>query len=193
MQVLAKGLAKRPEDRFASAADMAAALRAALETPADSDSTIVQLRPKTPAEVPPVFDPATLSDIVRQLATYCGPIAGTLVQSAARRAPSVQALRDMLAGAIEHAADRERFLRAGSAAVPMSLPASAAQSPSSATLTPELAAVAQRELARFVGPIAAVLVKRALPAAGSAAELWNALGSHIDAPQDRARFLRTTP
>jgi serine/threonine-protein kinase len=189
--VLSRGLAKNPDDRFASAAEMAAALRASLQAPQEDDQTIVMARPAAPPRSPQSdFDPSMLSQVERQLAAYVGPIAHTLVQSAARRAPSLEALRDLLAGNIDKQADRQQFLRgAGSTAAPAGEPAPS----TAAALSPAIAATAQRELARHLGPIASIMVKRALPSAKSAGELWDALAVHIDKAADRAVFLRSKP
>jgi hypothetical protein len=48
----------------------------------------------------------------------------------------------------------------------------------------------QRELARHIGPIAKVLVKRALATAQTPQQLWDALATHIEHPGDRESFLR---
>jgi hypothetical protein len=48
----------------------------------------------------------------------------------------------------------------------------------------------ERALATYLGPIAKVLVKRALPHIGSAAALWDTLAAHIKDGTERAVFLR---
>ena len=52
---------------------------------------------------------------------------------------------------------------------------------------------AERALTRAIGPIAKLLVKRALPGAGSEAALWEKLAGHIDRPADRDAFLKQRP
>ena len=49
-------------------------------------------------------------------------------------------------------------------------------------------ATAERQLARFVGPMARILVRQAAARAHDARELYALLGEHIDDPQERARF-----
>jgi serine/threonine-protein kinase len=49
---------------------------------------------------------------------------------------------------------------------------------------------AERALAEYLGPIAKVLVKRALKTAESPAVLWDALAAHIERASDRTAFLR---
>ncbi len=51
----------------------------------------------------------------------------------------------------------------------------------------------EQALAERLGPIARVLVKRALREAQSPAELWQILATHIDRPADREAFLRQAP
>jgi len=52
---------------------------------------------------------------------------------------------------------------------------------------------AEKALAQFLGPIAKVLVKRALQRAASPAALWDALAAEIEHGGDRAAFLRQRP
>jgi serine/threonine-protein kinase len=192
LQVVQQGLAKNPDERFASAAAMEAALRAALAEPGapmESDNTVVQIAPRPPEPAPqPAFDAATLADIERQLAAYLGPIARAVVQSAARRAPSLEALREMVASNIEKPLDRDLFLRG---------PTKSGVTQASSTAAPALVAAvleaAQKELARFIGPIASVIVRRAAPKAASASALWDMLAKHIEKPADRAEFLKRRP
>ncbi|HZX83816.1 MAG TPA: hypothetical protein VFF19_09650, partial [Reyranella sp.] len=49
---------------------------------------------------------------------------------------------------------------------------------------------AQAALTQFVGPIARVLVRRAAVNASSVEVLWQALSTHIEAPAERAAFLK---
>jgi serine/threonine protein kinase len=170
VSVVDRALAKRPEDRFASAAGMAAALRQADQ---DADRTVIARGPVTS------FTDATLSTIERRLAQHVGPIAHHLVQSAARRASSLEELHDILAQRIEQPAERTRFRDSGPPAQPQGEIAS------------ELVQRAERELTRYIGPIGRVLVKRALTTAKSADELWQLLATHIERDNDRQAFLLT--
>ena len=168
-----RALAKRPEDRFASAAEMAAALRRADQ---DTDRTVIA---RTAA---PSFSDATLSTIERRLAQHVGPIAHHLVQSAARRAASLEELHDILAQRIEQPAERTRFRNSG--------PPATSTGPR-VKIAPELVQRAERELTRYMGPIGRILVKRALTTAKSADELWQLLATHIEGDSDRQAFLLT--
>ncbi len=192
MEVVRRGLTKAPEARFDSASAMASALAAAMSAPmpaSDSDRTVVRMG--TPLAAGQGFDPAALSEIERELAAYLGPIARTMVQSAARRAPSLEALRDMVARDIGAPGQREAFLRGGA------ITKSGVPPPPSAGAAPVLSAAVveagQRELARLIGPIASVVVRRAAAKSGSASEFWDALAAHIDGAGDRAAFLKAKP
>ncbi len=155
-----RALAKQPGARFASATDMAAELRQAPQ--ATEDHTVVL--PRARAE----FDAETLSTIERKLAQRIGPIARHLVQSAARRAGSLEELHTILAQ------------RTGGSA-----PAQPR-----GEIAPALVQRAERELTRHVGPIARILVKRALDTAHSPDEFWQALATHIERDAERQAFIR---
>ncbi len=61
---------------------------------------------------------------------------------------------------------------------------------SNPAIPPDRAEQVQHDLARFLGPIARVLVKRAIGSAGSVQELREKLAAHIESPGDRATFLK---
>lgn len=176
--VVQRALAKRPEQRFASARDMAVALQASAKPlqNGEAEPTVVLQQKGVP------FDQATLHTVERKLAQHVGPIARHLVQTAARQAQSLEELHDIVSRGIDRPELRTRFrdevgsrVTSGRAAAPIS---------------PALAQQGERELATYLGPIARVLVKRALAAAGSPEEFWQRLGSHIEREADRQAFLR---
>ncbi|MGC8469010.1 MAG: serine/threonine-protein kinase [Acetobacteraceae bacterium] len=184
--VLARALAKRPEDRFASAGEMAAALRAAVAAPeAGLEETVGLARPGLSA-MPDraALDPAVLGTIERHLAPHVGPIARHLVREAARAADSLEALFETLGRSIPGETERAAFLAevrrdstggttggAGGA-----LPAGAHER-------------VRCDLARILGPIASLLTRRAAPTAGSEAELRRRLAAHIEDTAEREAFL----
>ncbi len=186
--VVERALAKDPAGRFASAAEMAAALHGApLEAPRD-DATLVLPRP---SEGAPAVAEETLNTIERKLARHVGPMARHLVQSAARRAGSLDELCDTLGQLIERPEQRVQFRQEvlanqTAATAARTRPAVAA----TAAVGAEEARRAEHELARYMGPIAKILVKRALGAAGSADEFWQLLATHIGGEADRQAFLR---
>ena len=177
--VIERALAKRPDDRFATAVEMAASLRQSVvqPTPVDEapDRTVVRPRGRT------TFTEATLSTIERKLAQHVGPIAHHLVQTAARQASSLEELRDIVAQRIDQPEQRSRFREdmTGSLSVSAVRPVASA-----------LAQQGERELAVYLGPIARILAKRAMATATSADDFWQRLASHIEREADRQAFLR---
>jgi len=208
-----RALAKRPEDRFPSAASMAAALRPARQATVD-ELTVVQPPRASNADQPAQswVDEQVLTTLQRRLARHVGPIAKVLVSGAVRNAANPDALCELLAKNIANPDERRNFLRearrelssaasstrilqqsrADAAAVPPTIGGSLPANPPSAIAQTSID-VAQMELARFIGPIARVLVKRALASSSTPAELWTALAEHIERPEDRAAFLRLQP
>jgi hypothetical protein len=57
------------------------------------------------------FEPQTMERVIKELATYIGPISEVVVRRAAKRCASVEDLYAMAAQEIETEADRTKFLR----------------------------------------------------------------------------------
>jgi serine/threonine-protein kinase len=197
-----RALAKSPDARYASAADMAAALRAAMQPVAGTggvdDRTIVVPAASSSASPPHPpgetgmtgsFDSDTISSVEHTLAQYVGPIARLLVRDAIRRSGNVEALCDSLAGNIEQPSDRDRFRADALARLRRGLTMSVVVSSAAPTIPPEELEHAQKQLTQYLGPIARVLVKRAAVGSGSATELWQRLSLHIEHEDDRRAFL----
>lgn len=195
-----RALAKSPDARYASAAEMATALRAAMQPVAGAggvdDRTIVVPAASASAPHPPSeagmtgsFDSATLSSVEHTLAQYVGPIARLLVRDAIRRSGSVEALCNSLAGNIEQPGDRDRFRADALARLRRGLTMSGVGSSATPTIPPDELEHAQKQLTHYLGPIARVLVKRAAAGAGSPAELWQRLSLHIEREDERRAFL----
>jgi hypothetical protein len=195
--VVERALAKQPDDRFASAMEMATALRQSTTEPrAEADDpTVVQQRAPAPAAT---FAEATLSTIERKLAQRVGPIARHLVQSAALRATSLDELCETLGQRIESPEQRTQFRneilggRADASSVGRATTGSRAAPPavSRAVVGADELRRAEQELVRYVGPIARILVKRASDSARSTDEFWQLLAAHIGGEADRQAFLR---
>ena len=142
------------------------------------------------------FDPELLSNIERRLARRVGPIARYLVQTSLPAATSLESLCDALAQQIDRAEDRRQFLsealdsaHSGATTSPVARSRPAQSAPQTA-ISPDEIERARRALAETLGPIAKVLVQRALMQAHSSQELWDLLASHIDAAAARADFIR---
>jgi serine/threonine-protein kinase len=187
--VLDRAHAKQPAARFASAAAMAQALRAAVPTDAAPAATVVLPSAAPPAGV--LMDAATARLIESALSRAVGPIARHLLQRALARAGSAEAAVRALADGIEEPAQRQAFLRATAGTLGGVAPATtqaAAPAPASA-IPPDACERIARELGRHLGPIAPVLVRRAAASAGSVEQLRAALAAHITDDHDRRAFL----
>ncbi|MBX6322344.1 MAG: serine/threonine protein kinase [Rhodospirillaceae bacterium] len=140
-EVVLRALAKDRDQRFPSAAAMAAALRAAASAPASgaaaqpdaADRTVVvsatvvsatqafpspprpqsppQPSPAQPTATAPAHDPSALSAVEKALVRHIGPIARVLVERAVRQHADFDTLCRSLAESIPDAAEREQFLR----------------------------------------------------------------------------------
>jgi class 3 adenylate cyclase len=148
------------------------------------------------------FEPAVLARIEGALAECVGPLARVLVRKAAKTAPDVPALCQVLTVAVpeaQQAAFRERL--GDLAAQPTTSPSGPAPRPVQAapvaggpgrSLSPAVLAEATERLAVYIGPMAKVLVKRAAEQASGSRELYERLARHIDDPNDRRRFVAAT-
>jgi eukaryotic-like serine/threonine-protein kinase len=213
--IIHRALAKAPEARYASADDMAAALRALRLSPGGpADSTVVMTQnsaremvhatdaPKrssaaSASEPTGQFDAAVLATIERKLVRYLGPIAGVVLKSALRPGATIEALCNSLAANIPEPKERERFraetlseLQRASATMTQS---GTGQAPAANTFSAMELERVEKELAQYLGPIARVLVRRAAAQAHSTRELWHLVSHHIERDDERSNFLRRLP
>jgi eukaryotic-like serine/threonine-protein kinase len=100
--VVQRALAKRGEDRFQSASEMADALRTAPEV---ADQTVVLAQPRTAVAI------AEMQQAERELTRFLGPIARVLVKRAQAAAKSPDEFWRSLASHIERESDRVAFLK----------------------------------------------------------------------------------
>jgi serine/threonine-protein kinase len=127
--VVARAMAKQPQDRYATALEFGAALRrrGSMEEPAREAPPSTPVRavaaPQGGAETEQSgpgsagsapgsqWDPDTLALVERELAHAIGPMARVLVRRAAKSSVDVESLRQLLASQIERTEVREQFLR----------------------------------------------------------------------------------
>jgi eukaryotic-like serine/threonine-protein kinase len=188
--VVMKSLAKRPEDRYQTAAAFQSGLRQALF---GTDSTQTIAMPAVPhVSHGPKIEVAEFARVEAQLAARLGPIAKTLVARAAPRHSRLADLCRDLAEQIPGEADRIEFLRAfglvsgPQAAVPASTPKPHAPAP----LDQKTLDAAVRALAEYLGPMAALVVKRTAQGVHSKDELKSALAAQIPDESARRAFLK---
>lgn len=208
--VLARGLAKKPDQRFESAMQFRDALRAALTGGFRTEAeTIVRPLPEPGSRGGSLtgsvgaanndrFDPALLARLRADLVQQIGPIADTLLRRAAAGAETPQDLLGACVGMIEDAHERAEFLRRNRALLAAGAGTGSGAGSRMPTIgatafAPDAGALASVEaaLAFHLGPIARVLVRKEAGAAGSAQELVERLAAHVEAEADAARFRRT--
>ncbi len=115
---ISRAIAKRPEDRFQSAAEFAAAIdsfRAAQPaTPAQSEPAAptpsISKAPTSGYTDPAGWDPVALERVRKELAAYVGPVARVLVSRAAKKSQGLRQLYELLADEIASPEDRRTFL-----------------------------------------------------------------------------------
>lgn len=190
--IVARALAKRPGDRFASAGAFAEALRALGTKEAGTAATVVL--PRSGRH----FDPAMLAEIEARLARFVGPMARVLIRRAAEQAASREELLATLSKELPRPQDAAQFLREHATRIEPRIGERTGGTTTglgrtgsqTAPVTPELLATAEAALAFTIGPIARVLVAEAAGAAASAADLTERLAQHVRRPEDAARFRR---
>lgn len=148
--------------------------------------------PKTEEPQRAPLDANQLAATRQRLTELVGPIANRLVDKAAVRAGSIAELHERLAEHIPGGAERERFLALGGTTSREKAPARAPQreqSPRVEMGAAELESISAL-MARYVGPVASVLVKRESRSSASLDQLREQLAAHIPDQRDRAEFLR---
>ena len=204
--VIDRALAKRPEDRFDTARDMTAALRAAVghRPPDDGDETVV-LRPAAAPSLDPTAPPtrsgsglehldgSSLSTIERRLAHYIGPMAGYHIRRALRNARSADEFCASLSELLPTDSERDAFIRDALGLVTAQsglriFATTPEQAPALPALTTEDIALVTRALAQIMGPIAPRLVARAQASSHTRAELQARCSAMIENTAERARF-----
>ncbi len=203
--VIARALAKDPRDRFQSAEEFAAALAAAGEAlglepkPAvrrDGGSGLpargmaTERVPRVSA--PPMaaaggYSPEYLAHIERQLVPIMGPMARIVVKRASASSRDPLQLREEIAAQLRTDDERRRFRREVDLA--LSASATGVDVRSDAALASETLERAAKILARYLGPIAGVLVRKTAPSAVNAPDLYRRLSERISDAKERARFM----
>jgi len=164
------------------------------------------------------FDSGVLSRIEESLASAVGPMAKVLVRRTARTAPTLEALCGTLAEQIAETAARDKFLSkcllaartpTGASRPGRTTPVPSSEAPTElrsvggsvapASLTPgssgrtlvfseEDLRAAETELAKQIGPLARVVVKRAVKSARTLADLVTKLELDIPTAESRRAF-----
>jgi serine/threonine-protein kinase len=211
--VITKALAFDPARRYDDAGEFSKAIVEAFPTRFDQTSSTeppVSATPAVTAEVratPPAdttWRPDLLREIGRDLATFIGPMAAIALRRAIGQTNDVVALYDLLGRQVVNPRDRAEFLGRGQRRAATEL---TSRSPSLPPAKPEREAEEKRDqpapspglaniasvetnLARYIGPIAKILIKRELEKHETLSEFYRALAAHIPDERDRENFLR---
>ena len=213
-RVIGKALAFDPAARYASAREFTTAIAEAFVAPTlGGPPTELASSEAQPHCGDPHFeiratnsslDPALLEEIERDLATFIGPVAAIAVRRAAMQTNDLLSLYDKLGRQLENPRDQAEFLARGrqravtavglSRISPLASPRPDTErnlAPPAAPPDPATVSAVESSLARHIGPIAKILVKRELEKYQTMERLYLALARHISDERDREAFLRT--
>jgi len=201
--VIARALAKKPEERFPTARDFASALEAAFKDGGDPQRQASVEEPASRTirtEDNTVVLSASLKLAVEDLRAietlltlHVGPMAKLLLKQSARTASDGATLVSMLAKYIPTEANRKTFIIAATERLAASTPGPA-DGPtvrfSRNLIDAADLEVASKRLARYLGPIAKVIAKKTPGRPIDLRAYYRQLAQNIPEAADRARFLK---
>ena len=203
--ILTKALAKRPEDRYASAREFAQALAKGFETrggvsiPSEATilPTIIHQDRRDTTSPPPGWEPARLRALEELLAPYVGPMARVLVKRSAKITTDGPTVVRLLAESIRSERDAKAFAATALEKVFAIAQSEAAPDQSSPDLSnrpidPGEVDKAAGRLAPYVGPIAKVMAKKAVAQARDLKAFYQRLAENLADPEERAEFLKNS-
>jgi len=164
----------------------------------------VKVQRTVPISAPPTtlptgvqFDRETVKRIENELAKYIGPIAPVVVRTAAKKTFTVADLAEMVSADIGDDRERAAFVKrfSGDKSAPTGDPARSHSAPQSVPTGPsnidsQTLAKAEAALARYIGAVAKVVVKRAAARARDAGELYLLIAEEIEDRNERKTFIR---
>src|SRR5437899_5985304 len=203
--ILTKALAKKPEDRYASARDFAEALAKGFETRGGvsipSEATILPTiihrdRPDTTSP-PPGWEAGRLRALEELLAPYVGPMARVLVKRSAKTTTDGPTLVRLLAESIRSERDAKAFAATALEKVFAIALSEAAPDPSSPDLSsrsidPGEVDKAAGRLAPYLGPIAKVIAEKTPGQTTALRTYYRQLAENLADPDERAEFLKNS-
>ncbi|HTF13235.1 MAG TPA: serine/threonine-protein kinase [Burkholderiales bacterium] len=144
------------------------------------------------------FDRDTLKRIEAELAKHIGPIAPVVIRAAAKKAYTIAGLAEMVSADIADDKERAAFVRrfAGDRSTPTgdTTPAGATRQqsvpPPASNIDAQTLAKAEAALARYIGAVAKVVVKRAAAKARDPGELYLLIAEEIEDKNERKTFIR---
>ena len=213
--VIARALAKKPEDRYRNAREFEVEIQSAYSAPVSpvvSEETIIDEASPTPAPgprpshtdsapgvstvPPPGWDAAVLKEIEDQLARYLGPVAKVIVRRGARSTKELDTLYALLAESLSTEEEKKAF-QAGRVRLTGAPPAKSApdESGTPGTVPDGPLDAAQIDhvaklLAEQLGPIARILVKKAAAGATNRRDFLRLVGEQLGSDEERAAFMK---
>ena len=166
---------------------------------------------------PQGWDPTTLGSVEHQLANVVGPMARVMVQRAANKCTDLNALLNMLANGLDSSDEKQAFLvgvttgptitygsagKAGHAAAKPAAKPAAAKVPADPAFVNSLMGQhhealgahelehAAHVLAKHIGPLARVIVKRASDKTSDLQQFYKLVAEGVPNASDREAFLR---
>jgi serine/threonine-protein kinase len=142
------------------------------------------------------FDRETLKKIETELARHIGPIAPVVIRAAAKKTYTVTGLAEIVSADITDDRERAAFIKkfSGDKSAPTGDPtrARATQSAPSApsNIDAQTLAKAEAALARYIGAVAKIVVKRAAAKARDTGELYLLIAEEIEDKNERKAFIR---
>ncbi|MFK7944045.1 MAG: serine/threonine-protein kinase [Paracoccaceae bacterium] len=189
--VILKAMSVDPDDRYASASDLAVALAETLPAANITGLSHIDPKPYAPRRPKPTgantmllrMSSQTLGQVERHLIAKIGPMGRVIARRAASNSATaedmIRALMNELSGTPEHEDVRDSILRL----------LTADAGPSAAEIPDENLQFLADLLRRELGPIVQVLVKRHAAKAPSLAALITALAEQLTDPDARQAFL----
>lgn len=196
--VVAKAMAKDARDRYPTAGAFREALKlhASKSRPSGAEPTddeTVLLTVLAPLSASISFDADVLNQLERSLASYVGPLAKLLVKQAAATSSDFLGLVDAVAQHVASDEDRARFLSkvaaGGSSATPVPT-STGSVGTATGVVSDALVAHATRVLTTHMGPIAKVVVKKAMAQSKGAEQFCELLVTLSADGVDRVQLLK---
>jgi serine/threonine-protein kinase len=167
--------------------------------------TTVKMQHPLQATAPPTtfpigveFDREALKKVEAELAKHIGPIAHLVIKSAAKKAYTVAGLAEIVSVDIADEKLRAAFVRrfSGDKSTPTGDPTRAGAArqqsvpPAASNIDAQTLAKAEAALAKYIGAVAKVVVRRAAAKARDAGELYLLIAEEIEDKDERKAFVR---
>ena len=201
-EVINRSLAKKKEERYASAGEFLRALNVAISQTANGAEATLIATAARPApligettSMPMGWSPDALRALEEALIPHIGPVARTIVKRGAAKSLNAAALIEILVNTLDGPEERREFTMRARTILDQTQPESTTIS-NAATLVArrglpdEVLNLASQRLMPYLGPIAKVLVKKAAAHARDTAMLYTELAEHLPDEKEKASFLK---